>query len=545
MRVDVADGLREELWYAPPDRVYADPRWLRAGAGRPGPAPLTVRVSDSVGAVTALAYADREGDGSEAYNLRRLLLGDPAVFPWAARGAACLDELIKAGGPGLVPNLTVALPGYDAGVTATPQAGPAHLRALVDALVEIAGQRGGGTCALLYVPRIDTVLIGVLRAAGFAQVALTSRARLRVEWDDLDGYVARFPANRRHRLRGELRRIARAGVTSALADPAAEVATMVRLRGAHLRKFGRTGGEAGERQRIEDLIRQYGGSRLALILTGRGGNATSCSLYLRTGSTVTVLLAATDPRAGAPFSHYENTFYAPARLGLTRRGDVVDYGISHLEHKTIRGCEVLPLDGWVRCDDEASMAAVRRIGELSMAHSIEAPGPARQVDVIARAGVDFVTGVPDSELAPLFGELVAADCPLRYVAATREDNAVALAAGAALAGATPLVVMKSMGLGNAIDALTSLAGVYELPMVLYLSWAGHAGRDVPHHNALGEVLEPVLTALRIPYTRQVIGRTGELAEGMRRAVATARSHGGPVALLGVPAALAGGDADAA
>jgi sulfopyruvate decarboxylase TPP-binding subunit len=105
--------------------------------------------------------------------------------------------------------------------------------------------------------------------------------------------------------------------------------------------------------------------------------------------------------------------------------------------------------------------------------------------------------------------------------------------------------MKSMGLGNAIDALTSLAGVYELPMVLYLSWAGHAGRDVPHHNALGEVLEPVLTALRIPYTRQVIGRTGELAEGMRRAVATARSHGGPVALLGVPAALAGGDADAA
>lgn len=544
MRIDVADGLREELWYAPPDRVYADPRWLRAGVGRPGPAPLTLRVADAVGAVTALAYADREGSGSEAYNLRRLLLGDPAVFPWTAPGAARLDELIKEGAPGLVPNVTVTLPGYDVGVTATPQAGPAHLRALVHAIVEVADQRGGGTCALLYVPRTDTVLTGVLRAAGFAPVALTSRAMLRVEWDELGGYIARFPANRRHRLRGELRRLAGAGVASALADPATEVETMTRLRGAHLRKFGRSTDEAGERRRIEDLVGQYAGDGLALILTGRGGSTTSCSLYLRTGDTLTVLLAATDPEAGVPFGHYENTFYAPARLGLTRRGDVVDYGISHLEHKTIRGCTALPLDAWVRCDDEVSMATVRRIGELSMAYSTEAPGPLRQVDVIARAGITFVTGVPDSELAPLFSELLAADCPLRYVAATREDNAVALAAGAALAGATPLVVMKSMGLGNAIDAVTSLAAVYELPVVLYLSWAGHAGRDVPHHNALGRVLGPVLTALRIPYVRHVIGRADEFSDAMHRAVTTARSRSGPVALLGVPAALAEGGADA-
>jgi phosphonopyruvate decarboxylase len=105
--------------------------------------------------------------------------------------------------------------------------------------------------------------------------------------------------------------------------------------------------------------------------------------------------------------------------------------------------------------------------------------------------------------------------------------------------------MKSMGLGTAVDALTSLARVYEVPLVLYVSWAGYRGRDVPHHNVLGEVLGPFLDSLRIPSVRHTIGRLDEFAAALHRAVRTAREGRCPVALLGVPAELEGVDAGAA
>jgi phosphonopyruvate decarboxylase len=166
------------------------------------------------------------------------------------------------------------------------------------------------------------------------------------------------------------------------------------------------------------------------------------------------------------------------------------------------------------------------------------------VDAMLACGVTFVTGVPDSALAPLTAELDRAHRGTMYLPATREDNAVALAVGAWLGGASPLVFRKSMGLGNATDVLTSLAQVYEVQLPLYISWHGFLGRDVPHHNVLGEVLGEVLRALHVPVVRHVMG-AGSFATGLAETVALARARGAPVALLGVPAHLAEGAPDAA
>jgi sulfopyruvate decarboxylase subunit alpha len=159
------------------------------------------------------------------------------------------------------------------------------------------------------------------------------------------------------------------------------------------------------------------------------------------------------------------------------------------------------------------------------------------IDDVFAAGFDFITGVPDSGLADFLEELEGHDRVACYVPGTREDNCVALAVGSYLAGATPLVFMKSAGLGTCIDALTSLALVYRIPLVLLVSWAGYDGRDIPHHNIIGQPASGVLRALGIPVRQCRFAEPAGVAVQMRAALREARRRRCPVAVLGVPEGL--------
>lgn len=155
---------------------------------------------------------------------------------------------------------------------------------------------------------------------------------------------------------------------------------------------------------------------------------------------------------------------------------------------------------------------------------------------IVAAGFTMVTGVPDSPLADLVCALVELERrgrPGFFRPGTREDACLALAAGVALGGGSPLVVMKSAGLGNCIDVLTSLIQVYEIPVVLLVSWAGHAGKDVPHHNVIGEPLLGLTRALGIPV------RQAPMADpfALGRALRDAAEMPGASAVFGIPEGL--------
>ena len=71
------------------------------------------------------------------------------------------------------------------------------------------------------------------------------------------------------------------------------------------------------------------------------------------------------------------------------------------------------------------------------------------------AGFDFYTGVPCSFLTPIINRVIS-DTGLDYVGAASEGEAVAIAAGAWLAGRGTVVMCQNSGLGNAINPLTSL-----------------------------------------------------------------------------------------
>src|SRR5262245_50071046 len=87
------------------------------------------------------------------------------------------------------------------------------------------------------------------------------------------------------------------------------------------------------------------------------------------------------------------------------------------------------------------------------------------VDGLQKAGFDFFTGVPCSYLeAPIACLETAHD---GYVAATREDEAMSVAAGAWMGGKRlPVVLMQNSGLGNCINVIASLHQSYEIPVLL-------------------------------------------------------------------------------
>jgi len=155
-------------------------------------------------------------------------------------------------------------------------------------------------------------------------------------------------------------------------------------------------------------------------------------------------------------------------------------------------------------------------------------------ECLQNAGVEFITGVPDSLLNEFCLYAEAELPPGRHVTAANEGNAVALAAGYYLAtGSVPLVYMQNSGIGNAMNPLLSLTNkeVYAIPMILLIGWRGDPDRtDWAHHKKQGELTGVLLETMTIPF--RIIDGDGEDAfDAARWAVGTAKEISGPVALV--------------
>ena len=102
-------------------------------------------------------------------------------------------------------------------------------------------------------------------------------------------------------------------------------------------------------------------------------------------------------------------------------------------------------------------------------------------------GYDFFSGVPDSGLKNFIANVYALPAG-HHVPATWEAEAVAIAAGAYLAGRKPCVYLQNAGLGHTINPLTSLCIPYDLEILLVV---GHR-HSLPQHRVMGEVDERLL-----------------------------------------------------
>jgi len=138
------------------------------------------------------------------------------------------------------------------------------------------------------------------------------------------------------------------------------------------------------------------------------------------------------------------------------------------------------------------------------------------------AGFDFYSGVPCSFLTPIINRVIG-DRGLSYVAAASEGEAVAIAAGAWLAGRRTVVMCQNSGLGNAINPLTSLNFPFRIPTMLIVTWRGGPGfADEPQHELMGPITPDMLDIIRVPHRlfptsdNEISGALEAAEEEMRR-----------------------------
>jgi phosphonopyruvate decarboxylase len=110
-------------------------------------------------------------------------------------------------------------------------------------------------------------------------------------------------------------------------------------------------------------------------------------------------------------------------------------------------------------------------------------------DVLKRNGIRHGAGVPCSFFTPLVNYMTV-DPGLDYVSATSEGEAVAIAAGMTTAGTPAFALMQNSGLGNAVNPITSMLYIYQMPVVLLISHRGEPGKpDEPQHVLMGRITE--------------------------------------------------------
>lgn len=147
--------------------------------------------------------------------------------------------------------------------------------------------------------------------------------------------------------------------------------------------------------------------------------------------------------------------------------------------------------------------------------------------------------VPDNPLSHVLADFGDRYPDIRLTLATREEEAFGIAAGLFLGGRRPTVMLQSSGLGNSLNAITSLLIPYRLPTLIVISMRGDAGEWNPAQEPMGRAVRPVLDALAIPHA--TVESADEAAAVVRRAAEAAFATHVPHACL-LPRLLTAGGA---
>jgi sulfopyruvate decarboxylase subunit alpha len=139
------------------------------------------------------------------------------------------------------------------------------------------------------------------------------------------------------------------------------------------------------------------------------------------------------------------------------------------------------------------------------------------------AGSRHVVYVPDNPLSHVLRVLGESYPDVRTTIATREEEAFGIAAGLYLGGMRPTVMLQSSGLGNSINALTSLLVPYQIPALIVISMRGDAGEWNAAQVPMGRAVPAICDAIGVPHvtvespeaTADLVSRAGQTAFAAR------------------------------
>jgi sulfopyruvate decarboxylase alpha subunit len=128
--------------------------------------------------------------------------------------------------------------------------------------------------------------------------------------------------------------------------------------------------------------------------------------------------------------------------------------------------------------------------------------------IMQEQNVGQVAYVPDTGLKHVI-ELVVADKKMRAVPLTTEEEGVALATGAWLAGQRSVLLLQSSGVGNCINML-GMAIECRIPLLMLVTMRGQWGEFNPWQMPMAQATASVLTAMGVIV--QPVERADDVAE---------------------------------
>ena len=120
-------------------------------------------------------------------------------------------------------------------------------------------------------------------------------------------------------------------------------------------------------------------------------------------------------------------------------------------------------------------------------------------DGVSEAGITDVAYVPDNPLSHVLATFERRYGSIRLLLATREEEAFGIAAGLYLGGRRPAVMLQSSGLGNSLNALTTLIIPYRIPMLIVVSMRGDEGEWNAAQAPMGHAVRPIFDAIGIAH----------------------------------------------
>jgi sulfopyruvate decarboxylase subunit alpha len=149
-------------------------------------------------------------------------------------------------------------------------------------------------------------------------------------------------------------------------------------------------------------------------------------------------------------------------------------------------------------------------------------------DALKECDVRLVSALPETWLVHLI-RLSEDDPEMTLVRLAKEEEAVGISAGAYFAGVKSAMLMQNHGFLAAVNGIVSFAHLYKIPLLMIISYRGSLGERDPWQTQGGNVTEPLLRALRIPYF--FLDSPDAVKTRIRQAQTLAESSLQPVALL--------------
>ena len=142
--------------------------------------------------------------------------------------------------------------------------------------------------------------------------------------------------------------------------------------------------------------------------------------------------------------------------------------------------------------------------------------------------IRLVSALPETWLVHLI-RMADDDAEMTLVRLAKEEEAVGISAGAHFAGVKSAMLMQNHGFLASINGIVSFAHLYKIPLLMLISYRGSIGERDPWQTQGGNVTEPLLRALRIPYF--FLDADESVRKRIRQAQTLAESSLQPVALL--------------